>query len=167
MTCWEILEGHTRGVFSILGSRTLNALGVSSIYAILPVIPLVLKNFNLEQDVSVFTLLHILSELARLTFQWPSKKPSGLYAMNYVHIQRKEKNYFGLIDFAVRYIHEASQLCAECLFAKHLNKPKSHRFLELYRHPISFLVHALFISSSNVEANHTGFKGSFHKSDPI
>lgn len=65
--------------------KKLTSLRTISIYEVLSVLPLVLKDLEFESHVMVSTSLYLPSEQIRLIFGWPTKDTDGVYAMNFVH----------------------------------------------------------------------------------
>lgn len=82
---------------------------MGSIYAILSVLPLLLKIFEFEKDIMIFTSLHLLSKLIGLEFWWPAKETDDVYEIKHVLSRMEEQYYFGMLYISVIYITEGFQ----------------------------------------------------------
>lgn len=158
MTYWKCLEGHITGVISVqwgivgcveCDQHLCNHFSSTSAS----------KSFELwkrgqDYDIAAWLIRTDWTDILVATQE--SRRRLG---NEYVQNRLQEQYYPGLVNIAVRYFYEASQLRAKCPFAcGALSNPNTHRLLELYRNSIPILGPALFIYDMTMEASHQPLK---------
>lgn len=144
-------------------SKNLNSLSMSTVYSLISVLPSFLRVMKYDQSLPVYNILETFNELLSLTFWWPLPNTDGVNSFLYVHGNQKTylKDMFHLASSFVKMIDE---LCTtSSIVLSKLDRPNTHRVIELYASTIPHFSHALFCVNMGFESNHQPLKSALSR----
>ncbi|MEM1282988.1 MAG: hypothetical protein AAGG81_05485, partial [Chlamydiota bacterium] len=134
-------------------------LSMSMIYAIFIVLPPLLESMGQFQIIPTRNLIINLHTFVCIGFWWPSLETDGIQAWEFVHgkgsnlyhnaLHRVDSNFINSVD---RYFKKYPS------FGKYVDRPNTHRLLELTTHTLPTYHHLLFICELVFESAHQPLK---------
>ena len=159
--CRAVRDLGVLGHVSIYSEASgVNSLSMSTIYALATVLPSVLQCLNLH-SVSSFHLSSKMTRLINYTFWWPTPDDDGY---DFVHGTGKASYHRHLRDMSVDYINCVYEYgLSHASYKRLIDRPNTHRLLELYVHTIPLYGHALLVSEMTIEAAHQPLKSAMSR----
>ena len=146
-------------------TRRLYSMKMSTKYALLTVLPPVLRSIGLDKSLTCFPLIVNLNKLSSLLFWWPRLIIDGHDAVNFVHGADKRAYHSKVYHITLCYLQEVKRVCASYPWLKaHIDKPNVHRLLELSVHTLPIFAHVLLIAELVFEGAHQPFKKALGRS---
>ena len=144
-------------------TKTSNSLSMSTVYSVITVLPSILRVLNHHHSLPVFNLVDIFNQLVSLTFWWPWPSTDGISSFLYIH--GDQKVYFNdMLRLATKFVEMIDQLSStSSIVLSILDRPNTHRMIELYASTIPHFSHALFCVDMGFEANHQPLKSSLSR----
>lgn len=134
-------------------------LSMSVLYAILTVLPSTLHALNLLDDLPSKRILINLNKFFILAFWWPTLAHDGEEAWNFVHGERMGRFHTALQLLACNFVKAVDKFNATCpSLASYVDRPNTHRLLELVFHTIPAFNHLAYICELVFESAHQPLK---------
>ena len=126
-------------------TKTSNSLSMSTVYSVITVLPSILRVLNHHHSLPVFNLVDIFNQLVSLTFWWPLPSTEGISSFLYIH--GDQKVYFNdMLRLVKKFVEMIDQISStSSIVLSKLNRPNTHRIIELYASTIPHFSHAHFL----------------------
>ncbi len=145
-----------------LKSNTLNGASMSTLFAIISILPSVLSACGFAEKLDCFKVANSFSSLVCLMYWWPSRNDGDLESFNYVHHSPQyhldlQDRVLVFIDHLRTYYEKSEKRAAM------IDSPNVHRLLELVLSTIPTFGHCLLLAELPFEAFHQSLKKTLSK----
>ncbi len=130
-------------------------LSMSVLYCLLTVLPITLESLDLIKDLPSKSMLLNFHRFYCLAFWWPTVDNDGEEAWEFVHGSRMGKYHQTLQVLASNFIKSANKFGRLYpSLGEQVDKPNTHRLLELVYHTIPLFNHIIYVCELVFESSH-------------
>ena len=141
--------------------KKVNSISMSTNYAVLMIIGPLLRSMKYTTAFRPLFFLEVFSKLLALTFWWPIAAVDGVDAFQYIHGPRQRQYHTDMLSLVNKLLEAIQEECkTSAVVKKRLDRPNTHRIIELYRNTIPLFTHVLFCLDMGFERNHQPLKAA-------
>lgn len=134
-------------------------LTMSLIYAIFTVLPALLESMGRLDTIPTKKLIFNLHNFASLAFWWPSLRTDGSQAWAFIHGNNSTHYHSALHRIACNFVRSVDRYVTKHpSLGKYVDRPNTHRLLELTTHTLSIYRHLLYVCELVFESAHQPLK---------
>ena len=134
-------------------------LTMSMIYAIFLVLPAILRALHLSNNLPTMNLIKHLHCFMCLGLWWPCADSDGIEPWVFIQGEGKDLYHDALHKVATNYVREVDRYVRKNpALARMVDRPNTHRILELTSHTLRLYSHILFVTELVFEATHQPLK---------
>lgn len=134
-------------------------LSMSMIYGIFTVLPAVLESLGYLSKLPTRALILHLHRFICVAFWWPRADSDGIQAWRFVHGEDKTDYHNTLHTIASNFVKAVNKYAKQHpTLGKYVDRPNTHRLLELTAHTIPLFSHVYFVCELVFESSHQPLK---------
>ena len=134
-------------------------LTMSTLYCILTLLPSSLQSLALLEELPSKQMIINFHRFFSLAFWWPSLNADGREAWNFVHGTGIDKYYHSLQVLAANFVKSIEKFSKSYpLLSGLVDRPNTHRLMELFYHTIPLFNHVAFVCELVYESAHQPLK---------
>ena len=140
-------------------NKLVSGLSMSVLYCLLTLLPTTLQSLGLLQALPCKKLLLNLNWFYTMAFWWPNLNSDGHEAWKFIHGCRMTKYHGTLQKLARNFVKSVNRFCSKYPeLGSHVDKPNTHRLLELSIHTIPRFNHISYVCELVFESAHQPLK---------
>ena len=139
--------------------KLMKGLSMSVLYCVLVFLPIVLQSLNYLDTIPTKSMILNLHRFCSMAFWWPDVDYDGAKAWSFVHGDGMDSYHRALQLFASNYVKSVDKFCMSFPdLARLVDKPNTHRLLELSLHTIPLFNHLMYVCELVFESAHQPLK---------